>query len=42
VLLEASEVRAIERAAEDAGVSVSAWLRRAALAMLRATTGRTE
>jgi hypothetical protein len=35
VLLEAGERDDIQQAAEDAGVSVAAWMRRAALAMLR-------
>jgi hypothetical protein len=39
VLVEAAELRAIEQAARDAGVPVSAWLRRAALAMLRDVQG---
>jgi len=35
VLLEASEQDAIQQAAKDAGMSVAAWMRQAALAMLR-------
>lgn len=40
VLLEADEQRKIEQAAENAGMSVAAWLRLAALAMLREPTKR--
>ena len=39
VLLEASERRAIDRLARAAGVSVSAWARRALVAAVRNTTG---
>jgi hypothetical protein len=42
VLLERAEARAIERAAAKAGVSVAAWLRRAAVSLLRDTQGRTK
>jgi hypothetical protein len=41
VLLEARELRAVKRAADEAGVSVAAWMRRAVLAALRDATGRT-
>ena len=41
VLLEATELRAITRAAKAAHVSASAWVRAVALAALRDRTGRT-
>jgi hypothetical protein len=39
ILLEARELRAVRAAADEAGVSVAAWLRRAVLAALRNVTG---
>jgi hypothetical protein len=41
VLFEASELRAIARAASEAGLAASTWIRQAALARLRANQGGT-
>jgi len=41
VLLEASELRAIARVASEAGMVASTWIRQAAVARLRGTSGGT-
>jgi hypothetical protein len=41
VFFEAGELRAVKRAAKQADVSASAWVRAAALAALKDRTGRT-
>jgi len=41
VFFEAGELRAIKRAAKEANLSASGWVRRVALAALHGRTGRT-